>query len=582
MSAEPLIPDVPGYQILERIGEGASGIVYLARQTALDRKAAIKILSVAHGKDLEDRLERFRREAHLMARIAHPNVLAVYDAGLVGQRPYLITEYVDGGNLRSLMTPGEPMPLQLVARILEPVANALASLHRQGIIHRDLKPENILLYGPDSPKVSDFGIAVLRTEIGALTRHGETFGTFGYIAPEQHYGLPIDERVDQYSLAALAYELLTGGELPLGVIQKPSEHNPRLSAGIDKVLIRALRDDPSQRFASIEEFSEVLMTELRNQPTGSTRQRRTNVLVMSVALLAVVLTGAGLWWTGILPSAPTADRQQAPTSAPEPKTRNSVGMTLVLIPAGELAIEPADHGQDAPGDEPPARRLHVERPFYLSTCEVTVGQFREFVEETGYQTEAEQSGGGFTFDEKSKKMRQAPEITWRNPGHWKEQRDDHPVVQVSWNDAKAFCTWLSHRESLEYRLPTEAEWEYACRAGARTASPMADKADALNDYAWYAANANFVIHPVGSKLPNDFGLFNMLGNVKEWCSDAHVPAGQADAEQPLRPLRGGAMDTQAKQTSCSACEQSYPTYRCRTYGFRICRSIPATSAPPQH
>ena len=248
------IPEIPGYSILERIGKGGMGEVYLARQLALGRLVAIKFLRPDGPMDPEHDTARFRREAELMAKVKHPNILSIHDFGEADGYYYLIAEFAEGGDLRRRMSPGFPMPIDEVRSLILPVGEALAYLHRQGIVHRDLKPENILLDEEGKPIVSDFGISILGASGESLTGTGRGPGTFGYVAPEQHHGLKVDERADQYSLAALAYEMLTG-QLPLGIFKPPSRLNPRLRPEVDGVILRALREEPKDRFESIGEFA---------------------------------------------------------------------------------------------------------------------------------------------------------------------------------------------------------------------------------------------------------------------------------------------------------------------------------------
>ena len=171
---------------------------------------------------------------------------------------------------------------------------------------------------------------------------------------------------------------------------------------------------------------------------------------------------------------------------------NSIGMKLELIPAGDFLMggtESAEHlvkafaayqrQPDFFKDEYPRHRVRITRPFYLGKYEVTVGQFRRFTDDTGYKTEAERDGtGGWGYNPKTAKCEgRDPKYNWRNPGF--PQTDDHPVLNVTWNDAVAFCRWLSHKEKEDYRLPTEAEWEYAARAGTTTRYCNGDDPDAL-------------------------------------------------------------------------------------------------------
>jgi hypothetical protein len=282
------MPAIPGYEVLERVGQGGMGEVYAARQLALGRKVALKFLALGPGVDPDERLDRFRREAELMARVSHPNILAVYDFGTIDDRPYLVMEYVEGGDLRRRMQPGQTMGVAQVRAILGPVCEALACLHRHGILHRDLKPENILMHDEHDPKVADFGIAVLQTGVGALTQTGYGLGTLGYVAPEQQYRLKVDERADQYSLAAIAYELLTG-ERPLGVFKPPSHYHPALGPGVDAVILRALQEDPGARFGSILDFGRKLDEALAG---GRSRSSRWPVGLLA----ALTITAGGAAW----------------------------------------------------------------------------------------------------------------------------------------------------------------------------------------------------------------------------------------------------------------------------------------------
>jgi formylglycine-generating enzyme required for sulfatase activity/energy-coupling factor transporter ATP-binding protein EcfA2/predicted Ser/Thr protein kinase len=217
----------------------------------------------------------------------------------------------------------------------------------------------------------------------------------------------------------------------------------------------------------------------------------------------------------------------APTAGPQPGAHwfvNSVGMTMVLIPAGEFLM--GSPGSDNNFDEK-QHRVRITKPFWLGMHLVTVGQFRKFVEESKHDAGAE----------------------WQEAFH--AQTENHPVVSVNWDDAKAFCDWLSKKEGKKYRLPTEAEWEYACRAGTRTTWSFGDNEGDLGDYAWFALNSLSQTHAVGQKRPNAYGLFDMHGNVWEQCQDWYDggyyakspiddPAGPTTGA--IRVYRGGSWD----------------------------------------
>jgi hypothetical protein len=299
-----------------------------------------------------------------MARVSHPNIVSVFDFGSVGNQPYLVMEYIEGGDLRRRMTPGEPADVGAARSLLSPVCEALSYLHRQGILHRDLKPENIMMHNGIDPKVTDFGIAVLSGGVGTLTRTGHGLGTLGYVAPEQQYRLRVDERTDQYSLAAVAYELLTG-EKALGVFKPPSYHNARLDPRVDEVILQALQEEPSERYPSIHDFGKAL-----DEALAAVRPRSRWPLARALAVLAIL--GAALTTIAIATIAIAWPRMSARLVPPEAPGRighdRAVGTTEPQSAAvtASAAAEP-----DEPGDKTLSEGLHqlVELRAYLSWVE---------------------------------------------------------------------------------------------------------------------------------------------------------------------------------------------------------------------
>ena len=333
------------------------GVVVLARQLALGREVAIKFVNVAVAAEPGEKVARFRREAELMARISHPNIATVYDFGTVDGQPYLVMEYVGGGDLRREMVAHEPMPVERSLALLRPIIRALSYLHRQRILHRDLKPENVLMFDEDTPKVADFGIAVLGgSAVESSTRTEQSMGTIGYVAPEQQYRLKVDERADQFSLAAITYELLTGHK-PLGAFEPPSRLNRTLGASVDAVVMRALSEDRDDRYPTIQEFGDALDRAL----TGTRgRARSLRRLAVGGAFLAA-LAGIVVVSRGRPGPPPTREAEHPPLArpippAPAPVARpaervvNSVGMTLVLIPAGAVPDGVARDGPRGPAE----------------------------------------------------------------------------------------------------------------------------------------------------------------------------------------------------------------------------------------
>ena len=249
-------------------------------------------------------------------------------------------------------------------------------------------------------------------------------------------------------------------------------------------------------------------------------------------------------------------------------------------------------------DEHPQHRVRITKPFYLGTYHVTRGQFRQFVEDTGYKTDAEkgEKPGAWGWDPDKKAFGFNEKYSWRNAGF--EQTDEHPVVNVSWNDAVAFCKWLSKKEGKTYRLPTEAEWEYACRAGTTTRYYSGDDPETLakvGNVADAAAKAKFpdwkytikasdgyvFTAPVGKFKPNAFGLYDMHGNAWQWCADWYGAEyyAKSPADDPTGPdsgddrvLRGGSWDIGPDDARSADRFGYWPSDRVDDTGFRVART----------
>lgn len=254
-SLEDIATAFPDLKILDLIGHGGMSAVFRAKQPKLDRVIALKILpkSLAATPGFA---ERFTREGRVLARLSHPNIVAVHDFGESGGFCYLIMEYVDGVNLRQAMRAGRFTPEQAL-HIIPAMCDALQYAHTQGVLHRDIKPENILLDSKGRVKIADFGIAKIISEDAddamLLTQTGAKLGTAPYMAPEQiEKPSSVDHRADIYSLGVVFYEMLTG-ELPLGRFAAPSEI-AAVGANIDEIVFRALEKERARRQQSVGEF----------------------------------------------------------------------------------------------------------------------------------------------------------------------------------------------------------------------------------------------------------------------------------------------------------------------------------------
>jgi len=273
---------IAGYRLEEQIGQGGMAVVYRAHDERLDRSVALKLLAPGLASDTAFRT-RFIRESRAAAAVDHPNIIPVYDAGDAGGFLFISMRYVQGGDVRSLIADGKPLPPARAWHIISQVAAALDAAHAQGLVHRDVKPANMLLDASgktgsakrsaadegmhDHVYLSDFGISK-RTVASNLTSTGQFVGTLDYIAPEQVEGQAIDGRTDEYSLACAAFELLSGGppyrrSLGLALINAHlSEAPPSLVArraelppAVDLVFAKAMAKTPAQRYATCEQFA---------------------------------------------------------------------------------------------------------------------------------------------------------------------------------------------------------------------------------------------------------------------------------------------------------------------------------------
>jgi serine/threonine protein kinase len=276
---------VSHYRILSELGAGGMGVVYLANDTVLKRRVAIKMLNAKHFSHQNQQRSRLLREARAVSQINHPNIATVYDYGETEDgQPFIVMEYVDGESLCKLIE-RKVLTIERTVEIMGAVAAALAEAHRHGIIHRDIKPSNIVLSRRNEVKVLDFGLAkqledetlspddstAFQSAFATETRKGAVLGTPLYLSPEQATGTPVDERSDIFSLGSVLYECLTGQppfhaqssiEICARILRDdpppPSEINPEITAELDRVVSKALTKDINQRYQSAKEFAQDL------------------------------------------------------------------------------------------------------------------------------------------------------------------------------------------------------------------------------------------------------------------------------------------------------------------------------------
>ncbi len=279
------------YKLEAKLGSGGMSTVYLANDGTLDRAVAVKVMH-REMSEQPDQLERFRQEARAVAKLSHPNVVAVIDAGEDGGHPYIVFEYVEGETLKQRIARVGALDTQEALAYAIEIARGLTVAHARNMVHRDIKPQNVLIDAEGRAKLTDFGIS-RQLEQDGMTATGRVLGTTDYVAPEQAMGHPVDPRSDIYSLGVVLYEMLVGqvpfhADSQVGVAMKHvnedlpdvQQRRPEISAATALVVERATDKDPHQRYQQVGEMIDDLSTALEVEAAraGSTTGEATSVL----------------------------------------------------------------------------------------------------------------------------------------------------------------------------------------------------------------------------------------------------------------------------------------------------------------
>ncbi len=675
----PRRPKGPGDQIgpfrIEReLGHGGAGIVYLARDTKLDRQVAIKSLPPEFADDVKTQA-RFQREAKLLASLNHPNIATIHEELEETEgRTYLVLEYVPGETLGQRIAGGPIALRDALATALE-VAEAMAAAHAKGVIHRDLKPENIKITPEGRTKVLDFGIAKMVGAAGpaaaTITEPGHVIGTPGYMSPEQARGELADRRTDIWSFGCVLYEMLTGrcafpgetaSEALASILKTDPDWQampPEVAPGVRRIIGRCLQKDPEQRYQSAAALcedlrkSEEALTARLPKPVDLKallrllKRPKAEVLV-ALFVLVVGLTTYGVirhikntrWAIGAIPDIIKlieADQYLAafqlakkveeyiPNNStlkelwPEMAREFSIitnppgaeiyfrnykdvnGVPLYLgkspckvkwFPYGVYRWEIRKAGFDNreclfstfPNYSPRLEISLLEQDLYpemllvkwtdetegcevnyvIDRYEVTNRQFKEFVDQGGYQKSeywkqkfADENGEQLTFKEARDRFRDQTKLnapaTWEG-GTYPEGQDDYPVGGISWYEAAAYAEFVGKM------LPPLELWNSAASvAWAQAILPF--------------SNFSGKLAPAGRyKGISGYGAYDMAGNVREWCFNA------PDEGERSRYIRGGACND--PDYMFYRWDLRSPWNRHPTHGFRCVQLLTDGNEPP--
>ncbi len=536
----PALTITDRYEIVEELGRGGMSVVYLARDMVLGRNVALKKL-LPHVSKKQKAVARLMVEARAVAGLQHPNIVALYDIGETEDGPFIAMELVAAQNHQPLTLEekiktdgplGEKKGADLVTKLCRGVQHA----HDYGVIHRDIKPSNILLTRDGDPKLVDFGIAHATADTvggtySGLTQEGSTLGTPDFMAPEQEGNAGnVDERADVYALGGILYFCMTGRTMRY--FRESDATGP-----LREVLLMAVDPDKTKRFSSVADFRRALTIDLLM--VGSTVE------------------------------------ESSKSFRSLPKKQKGMGhmfdVDLVEIAPGSFQM-----GADNGTNNDAVHEVRISNKYWMTKYPVTQGLYEAVM------------GKNPSFFKKEYVVRKGFMGVGRDVVS--QTKTHHPVECVSWMDAVAFCRKLTEKETSNgnlkgfpgyvYRLPTEAEWEYAARGGERTQNFAFSGSDNADEVAWFAGNSRGTTHEVGTKKNNELGLSDMSGNVWEWCHDSYDdnyyqrssqidPVNVSSKNNVYRVVRGGSYNFTRKSALLSCRDREAADNPCEFVGFRL-------------
>jgi len=585
-------------KIIKRLGSGGMATVYEAMDEELGHRVALKVLPLDRSGDRE-LVNRFKREARLIATLKHPHIVPFYFMETVGQFHFFTMALMEGGNLAPRI--GDGMPLNTAINIIRQITGALSHAHGKNIIHRDIKPDNVIFDLKNNAHLADFGIAKGASST-QLTATQVMLGTPAYISPEQIMATEVGPPADIYSLGAMFYHMVTGrvmfpGEELLSAIARhlnetpprPSTLKPELQV-IDPILMKMIAKNPADRFQTAAHLTAELdrCFDFQGHPTPEAipvpSSLKQSTGMSTPPPIPKPSQQALTQETAFMPKHKGPQNQHQTVLPPSPKPKEKNRKPLFIM-AGAAALLLAlflfilMSSKDKDPEPPDAAVTSLPQPSRDNPAEevAPAPAGDEIIQEALAQFEFTTVPAGpfkmgsrikFMDDEKpvhhveiSRFMLSRTEVTqalWvavmgNNPSCNKGEQ--LPVENVSWNAVQQFLTRLNAATGEQYRLPTEAEWEYGCKAG-KTGFLGAILQFRAENQAWYLGNSKHTSRGVGLKDANAFGLYDMLGNVWEWCSDYYDPNYYQDerAKNPTGPtngttrvIRGGAWNSDAKE-----------------------------------
>lgn len=511
------------YRIEKTLGQGGFGITYLGVQTGLNRSVAIKeffmkdycereettsevLFGFKNNRDIVDRFRiKFIKEAQIIAQMDSPHIIRIHDIFEENATAYYVMEYINGDSLETLIQKEGKLDKSTILVYIKQIAKALDYIHQKKILHLDIKPSNILLRHKKEVVLIDFGISKRYDNAGTQTSTTPAGISKGYAPIEQyrHGGTNMFmPSTDIYSLGATMYKLATG--------ETPPEASDIVDEGltipisIDKDIAFAIEacmaPARKQRPQSIAEFTSLITAESQEHEKSHTHNTSNEDIITQ----------------------PSTDRKYLKIDV------NGVLFKMCFIEGGTIIMGATpEQEHEAYGDEKGNKRVKIQS-FYLGETTVTQELWNSVME--------------------------------NNPAN--NKGDNLPVEKISWIDCMNFIQKLNKITGYDFRLPTEEEWEYAARGGNQSKGYKYAGENQIDEIAWYDGNSGYQTHPVASKKPNELGLYDMSGNVQEWCFSFYEYSSN-------RVLRGGCYLSSPRRCRVSCRNSNCQVYNDASIGLRL-------------
>ena len=535
------------YEIKRVLGQGGFGITYEGIQTGLGRRVAIKeffmkdfcereegtsmvtIVGTEGNRSLVERFkEKFIKEAQMIAGLEDiPHVIRIYDIFQENGTAYYVMQFIEGGSLDSKVKTEGALKEDVVIGYIMQIAEALDQLHTQRIMHLDIKPANILLRGKDLFLI-DFGVSKHYDAEGDATTTTPVGRSKGFAPIEQYRQGGVQSfspETDIYSLGATAYFLVTGKTPPEAteLVIDPLVRPDNISDSLWNTIEVSMRPSKNNRPHSITEFKGFF--ENKEETALQEAPPQEEIIDSDVTIIDV--------------------STQSSTNTVKQHVDIVVGNITVRMIGVEGGVfqmgATQEQGDRVYPDENPTHKVQL-CSYYIGETPVTRGLWNEVM--------------GRTSDLDGM---------------------DLPMNEVSWEDCKAFIQNLKDRTGIDFRLPSEAEWEFAARGGNNSMGTVYSGSNDIEEVAWFFGNSKKTLHPVKQKKPNELGVYDMNGNVKEWCQDWYDSYTREDQENPVcttysfpeRVVRGGGWESMARSSRVSTRFSFKPNERSGSVGFRL-------------